>query len=54
MRVDTDDFGRPCRCGKEHHVDVQEISNRRRRCGQTGGGYVRRLPETAYLSASDL
>lgn len=25
MRVDTDDFGRPCRCGKEHHVDVQEI-----------------------------
>lgn len=25
MRVDTDDFARPCRCGKEHHIDVQEI-----------------------------
>ena len=25
MRVDTDDFGRPCRCGREHHVDVKEI-----------------------------
>ncbi|MDO4306678.1 MAG: sn-glycerol-1-phosphate dehydrogenase [Eubacteriales bacterium] len=25
MRVDADDFGRPCRCGKEHHVDVKEI-----------------------------
>lgn len=25
MRVDTDDFGRPCRCGKEHHIEVEEI-----------------------------
>lgn len=25
MRVDADDFGRPCSCGKEHHVDVEEI-----------------------------
>ena len=25
MRVDTDDFGRPCRCGREHHIDVKEI-----------------------------
>lgn len=25
MRVDTDDFARPCRCGREHHVDVKEI-----------------------------
>lgn len=25
MRVDADDFARPCRCGKEHHVDVKEI-----------------------------
>lgn len=25
MRVDTDDFGRPCRCGKEHHIEVKEI-----------------------------
>ena len=25
MRVDADDFGRPCSCGKEHHVDVKEI-----------------------------
>ena len=25
MRVDTDEFGQPFRCGKEHHVDVHEI-----------------------------
>ena len=25
MRVDTDDFARPCRCGKEHHIEVREI-----------------------------
>lgn len=25
MRVDTDDFARPCRCGKEHHIGVKEI-----------------------------
>lgn len=25
MRVDTDDFGRPCRCGREHHTEVKEI-----------------------------
>ena len=25
MRVDTDDFGRPCSCGKRHHIDVREI-----------------------------
>ncbi len=25
MRVDTDDFGRPCSCGKEHHIEVKEI-----------------------------
>lgn len=25
MRVDTDDFGRPCRCGREHHIGVKEI-----------------------------
>ena len=25
MRVDTDDFARPCRCGKEHHIEVKEI-----------------------------
>lgn len=25
MRVDTDDFGRPCRCGREHHIEVKEI-----------------------------
>lgn len=25
MRVDTDDFARPCSCGKEHHIGVKEI-----------------------------
>ncbi len=25
MRVDTDDFARPCSCGREHHIDVKEI-----------------------------
>lgn len=25
MRVDTDDFARPCRCGKTHHTGVKEI-----------------------------
>lgn len=25
MRVDADDFGRPCSCGKEHRVEVKEI-----------------------------
>ena len=25
MRVDTDDFARPCSCGKEHHIEVKEI-----------------------------
>ncbi|WP_373217079.1 sn-glycerol-1-phosphate dehydrogenase [Ruminococcus sp. 5_1_39BFAA] len=25
MRVDADDFGRPCGCGKEHHIEVKEI-----------------------------
>lgn len=25
MRVDADDFGRPCSCGKEHHIDVKDI-----------------------------
>lgn len=25
MRVDADDFARPCKCGREHHVDVKEI-----------------------------
>lgn len=25
MRVDTDDFGRPCSCGKEHQIEVKEI-----------------------------
>ena len=43
MRVDTDDFGRPCRCGKEHHVDVQEIIIEEGAAGQTW----RRLCATA-------
>ena len=34
MRVDTDDFGRPCRCGKEHHIEVEGNSYRSRRCGE--------------------
>ena len=25
MRVDADDFARPCGCGREHHIDVKEI-----------------------------
>lgn len=25
MRVEADDFARPCRCGKNHHVEVKEI-----------------------------
>ena len=25
MRVDADDYGRPCSCGKEHHIEVREI-----------------------------
>lgn len=25
MRVDGDDFARPCSCGREHHIDVKEI-----------------------------
>ncbi|MDO4275340.1 MAG: sn-glycerol-1-phosphate dehydrogenase [Eubacteriales bacterium] len=25
MRVDTDDFARPCSCGKEHRIEVNEI-----------------------------
>ena len=25
MRVDTDDFARPCGCGKNHHIEVKEI-----------------------------
>ena len=25
MRVDTDDFARPCSCGREHHIEVKEI-----------------------------
>ena len=25
MRVDADDFARPCSCGKNHHVEVREI-----------------------------
>ncbi|MDO5337560.1 MAG: sn-glycerol-1-phosphate dehydrogenase [Eubacteriales bacterium] len=25
MRVDTDDFARPCSCGKEHRIEVKEI-----------------------------
>ena len=25
MRVDADDFARPCSCGREHHIDVKEI-----------------------------
>ena len=25
MRVDADDFARPCSCGKEHRIDVTEI-----------------------------
>lgn len=25
MRVDADDFARPCNCGREHHIDVKEI-----------------------------
>lgn len=25
MRVDADDFARPCSCGKEHHIEVKEI-----------------------------
>ena len=25
MRVDADDFARPCSCGKEHHIDVKGI-----------------------------
>lgn len=25
MRVDTDDFARPCSCGRKHHIDVKEI-----------------------------
>lgn len=25
MRVDTDDFARPCSCGKQHRIDVKEI-----------------------------
>ena len=24
MRVDADDFARPCSCGREHHIDVRE------------------------------
>lgn len=25
MRVDTDDFARPCSCGRDHHIEVKEI-----------------------------
>lgn len=25
MRVDADDYGRPCSCGREHRIDVKEI-----------------------------
>lgn len=25
MRVDTDDFARPCSCGREHHIEVRDI-----------------------------
>lgn len=25
MRVETDDFARPCSCGREHHIEVKEI-----------------------------
>ena len=25
MRVEADDFARPCSCGRNHHVDVKEI-----------------------------
>ena len=25
MRVDADDFARPCSCGKRHQIDVKEI-----------------------------
>lgn len=25
MRVDADDYGRPCSCGREHQIDVREI-----------------------------
>lgn len=25
MRVDTDDFARPCSCGREHHIEVKDI-----------------------------
>ena len=25
MRVDADDFARPCSCGKKHHIAVKEI-----------------------------
>ena len=25
MRVDADDFARPCSCGREHHIAVKEI-----------------------------
>ena len=36
MRVDADDFARPCSCGREHHIDVREIviesGNWKRKC----------------------
>lgn len=37
MRVDTDDFARPCGCGKNHHIEVKEIL--------IGEGVVEKLEE---------
>ena len=49
MRVDTDDFARPCRCGKEHHIEVREIL-----IEETGRSHVRWFSEAIYFTPSYL
>lgn len=44
MRVDADDFARPCSCGREHHIDVKGIV--------IGSGAIEKLEEE--MSDGDL
>ena len=42
MRVDADDFARPCSCGREHQIAVKEIL--------IEAGAVEKLEEELLLS----
>ena len=54
MRVDTDDFARPCGCGKNHLVEVEEILIEPGAVNALEEAMSEGIPDGIHISASDL